>query len=452
MTELPHIDGFRFIEELGAGSVSSVYRAVEESIGRTVAIKILLPTASPSSPLAAELEHEARILAGLCHPNVRALLRFEKSADRMFAVLEFVDGLSLSALLQRKGRMAPDSVAAIGAAVARGLAYVHGCDLVHRDIKPSSVLLGRRGEVKLVAFGLAQHAADRQDADANGPRSRRRDPSTFRTPAYMSPEQILGEAADARSDIFSLGVVLYQAICGARPFDRSDDRPFAQRIRRDPPIPLHRRAPEVPHGLELVVMRAIEKLPANRLQSATELAEQLERLLPPRSSLRGDGLVVRALAEAGFATQAQPLEPAPAAPSERAPVRTAVAGLALLGLVSALGGGLLQARARHDSQASGDRPLALVPYNPGFLRVLATPWAEVWVDGERLDVTPFARRIPLEPGTHYVTLIHPSATVEKRTVAIAPGEIRTLDVVMAVQDAPSNKDAGAVAAVATHDR
>ncbi|MGA2447780.1 MAG: serine/threonine-protein kinase [Polyangiaceae bacterium] len=452
MTELPHVDGFRFVEELGTGSVSSVYRAVEESTGRTVAVKILLPTASPSSPLAAELEHEARVLAGLCHPNVRALFRFEKSADRMFAVLEYVDGLSLSALLQRKGRILPDSVAAIGSAAARGLAYVHECGLVHRDIKPSSVLLGRRGEVKLVAFGLAQKAVDPQDAAANALRVGRRDPSTFRTPAYMSPEQILGEAVDARSDIFSLGVVLYQAICGARPFDRSDERPFAQRIRRDPPIPLHRRAPEVPRGLELVIMRAIEKLPANRLQSAVELAEQLERLLAPRSGLRGDGLVVRALADAGFATQTQTLEPAPSAPSERAPVRRAAAGLAMLGVVSVVGGGFLQTRARHDNQASGDRPLALVPHSPGFLRVLATPWAEVWVDGERLDVTPFARRIPLEPGTHYVTLTHPSATVEKRTVSIAPGEIRTLDVVMAVRDSPSDQDAGAVAAVATHDR
>lgn len=451
MTDFPHIDGFQFVEELGAGSVSSMFRAVETSIGRTVAIKILLPTASPSSPLAAELEHEARILAGLCHPNVRALFRFERSADRMYAVLEFVDGLSLSALLEKKGRILPDSVAAIGAAAARGLAYVHGRGLVHGDVKPSSILLGRRGEVKLVAFGLAQH--DPEDAPTpKAPNSRRRDPSTFRTPAYMSPEQILGETVDARSDIFSLGVVLYQAICGSRPFDRSDDRPFAQRIRRDPPIPLHRRAPEVPHGLEQVIMRAIEKLPANRMQSATELADQLERLLAPRSSLVGDALVVRALADAGLATESMPIDGAAAGPDERVPVRRAAAGLVLLGIVSVVGGGLLQARARHDNPANGDLPLALLPADPGFLRVLATPWAEVWVDGERLDVTPFARRIPLQPGTHYVTLIHPNAPVEKRTITIAGGEIRTLDVVMAIRDAPPQRDAGATATISTHDR
>ena len=451
MADFPRVDGFQFVEELGAGSVSSMFRAVETSIGRTVAIKILLPTASPSSPLAAELEHEARILAGLCHPNVRALFRFERSADRMYAVLEFVDGLSLSALLEKKGRVASDSITAIGAAAARGLAYVHGRGLVHRDVKPSSILLGRRGEVKLVAFGLAQHDPE-HDPTPNAPKSRRRDPSTFRTPAYMSPEQILGETVDARSDIFSLGVVLYQAICGSRPFDRSDDRPFAQRIRRDPPIPLHRRAPEVPHGLEQVIMRAIEKLPANRMQSAAELADQLEKLLAPRSSLVGEALVVRALADAGLATEAKPIDGAPAGPDERVPVRRAAAGLVLLGIVSVVGGGLLQARARHDNPTNGDLPLALLPADPGFLRVLATPWAEVWVDGERLDVTPFARRIPLQPGTHYVTLIHPNAPVEKRTITIAGGEIRTLDVVMAIRDAPPQRDAGAMATISNHDR
>jgi serine/threonine-protein kinase len=199
-------------------------------------------------------------------------------------------------------------------------------------------------------------------------------------------------------------------------------------------------------------MRAIEKLPANRMQSSAELAEQLERLVAPRSNLHGDVLVMRALADAGVATQAQPLDNLPASPNARAPVRRAAAGLVLLGMATVLGGGMLQARARHDSQATGDRPLALVPADPGFLRVLATPWAEVWVDGERLDVTPFARRIPLLPGTHYVTLIHPNAPVEKRTIAISGGEIRTLDVVMAIRDAAPQEDAGAGLTVTAHDR
>jgi serine/threonine-protein kinase len=441
VADFPNIDGFRIIEEVGAGSVSSVFCAIEESIGRRVAIKLLRPTASPTSPLAGELEREARVLAKLSHPNVRALYRFEKSAERMYAVLEFVDGFALSTLLQKKGRVAPECVTAIGAALANALAYVHGRGLVHRNVKPSSVLLGRGGEVKLVAFGLAQVDPE-GDAHSKTSRSARSDPSTFGTSAYMSPEQILGDAVDARSDIFSLGVVLYQAVCGARPFDRGDDRSFAQRIRRDPPIPLHRRAPQVPHALERVIMRAIEKLAANRMQSSAELAEQLERLLPPRSKFQGEPQVVRALADAGLTEVVKHAEAMSLGPTSRTPVRRATAGLALLGAMAIGGGTWIQSRARHDGQATADHPLALMPPNPGFLRVLATPWAEVWVDGERIDTTPFARKIALEPGTHYVTFSHPNAPVEKRTVAVAAGEVRTLDVVMAIRDAVQTRDAG----------
>src|SRR4029077_6180484 len=120
---------------------------------------------------------------------------------------------------------------------------------------------------------------------------------------------ILGESVDARSDLFSLGVVLYQLVCGARPFERGDEtgrRPAAHRIRRDPAIPLHRRAPDVPPALERIVMRAIEKLPADRFQTAEALAEQLEELMLSRSGQRSGTLVVHALEQAGLVSAAEP--------------------------------------------------------------------------------------------------------------------------------------------------
>jgi hypothetical protein len=240
--------------------------------------------------------------------------------------------------------------------------------------------------------------------------------------------------------------VLYQMVCGARPFERGDEtdrRPAAHRIRRDPPIPLHRRAPDVPVALERIIMRAIEKLPADRFQSAEALAEQLEELMLSRSGQRGDKLVVQALEQAGLVAAAEPGGTAIPRESKRASVRRAVAGLAVLGGLAVAGGIALQATAPREGRAAGAQPLELVPASPGYLRVLATPWAEVWIDGQRVEVTPFARGLPLPPGTHYITLVHPAAPVEKRTIEITAGETRTIDVVMGVSDLAPKPDGGA---------
>jgi hypothetical protein len=442
VADLPIIDGFRVLEELGSGSLSSVYKAVEEPLGRTVALKVLKNTIAPASPFAAQLEREARVLATLSHPNIGLLYGFSKDAASMHLVLEFVDGFSLAAIAKKKPILAPEVVAVIGAAVARGLAHAHERGVVHRDVKPANILVSRRGDVKVFDFGIAQRAARPED-DALSP-LRLENIAAFGTPAYMAPEQILGEGVDARSDLFSLGVVLYQLLCGARPFERGDDgdqRPAAHRIRRDPPIPLHRRAPEVPAALERVVMRAIQKLPADRYPTAEAMAEPLEEIATARSGLRAPAVLVRALEGAGLVSPSEAEEGAAPARRKNLSARPAIAGLALLGAAALFGGALLQTRAHRDGDAAGSRPLDLLPPSAGYLRVLATPWAEVWVDGQRIDVTPFARPIPLPEGTHYVTLIHPSAPVEKRTVAIVHGETLTIDAAMKVPELGPAEDA-----------
>jgi serine/threonine-protein kinase len=433
VADLPTIDGFCVLEELGSGALSSVFKAIEETIGRTVALKVLKETISPSSPFALHLEHEAQMLGELCHPNIGLLYAFAKTDARLYLVLEFVEGFSLATLLNKRPTVPPDSVAAIGAAIARGLAHAHAHGIIHRDIKPANIMASTRGDVKIFDFGIARRASASDDAIADAPG--RMDGAAFGTPAYMSPEQILGESVDARSDIFSLGIVLYQLICGARPFERGDEtdrRPAANRIRRDPPIPLHRRAPEVPQALERIVMRAIEKLPVDRFQSAEVMAEQLEEVATARSGLPSEKLVVGALEHAGLISP-QPTEGMRApARSRRATVRRAITGLAVLGCTIGVSAGTIQSTAKREGEAAGTRPLELMPASPGYLRVLATPWAEVWVDGQRVEVTPFARGIPLDAGKHYVTLVHPNAPIEKRTVSIATGETCMIDVVMAM--------------------
>jgi eukaryotic-like serine/threonine-protein kinase len=454
VADLPIIEGFSLVEELGSGTLSSVYAAIEEPPGRKVALKVLRGTIAPSSPFAQQLEREARVLAALCHPNIGLLHAFSRSETRMYLVLEFVDGFSLAAVLKKKPTMPVDSVAAIGTAVARGLAYAHERSIVHRDIKPANILLSRRGEVKIFDFGIAQRPTRAQDPIALAT-VRLEDVATFGTPAYMSPEQILGENVDARSDIFSLGVVLYQLVCGARPFERGDEsegRPAAHRIRRDPPIPLHRRAPEVPAALERIVMRALEKLPADRFQSAAAMADQLEELAASRTGLHGDVLVARALEHAGLVKPAETASAEAPVRAKQAPARRAIGGLAACGAGIVLCGVALQTTAHGRGEAASAAPLELAPSAAsGYVRVLATPWAEVWIDGQRIDVTPFARAIPLPAGTHFVTLVHPHAPAEKRTVTVAAGETRTIDVVMAVPELAPDPNAAVHAEPPLHD-
>jgi serine/threonine-protein kinase len=254
----------------------------------------------------------------------------------------------------------------------------------------------------------------------------------------MSPEQILGEGVDARSDVFSLGIVLYQLVSGVRPFDRrdgADERPAAHRIRRDPPIPLHRRAPDVPVGLERIVMRAIEKLPGDRFQTASALADELEGLAGTGCGLRGDRRTLRALEYSGLIVPtAHESAPTPPIRRKRDPLRRTLVGMGVLGGAVVGAAVFLQSTAPRSEDTAGVLPLELAPANPGFVRVLATPWAEVWVDGQQVETTPFARSIPLRPGIHYLALVHPKAPVERRTVEVVSGETKTFDVVMSVPE------------------
>jgi serine/threonine-protein kinase len=445
----PRFEGYRVLSELGSGALSTVHKATQEPLGRVVAIKQLKATINPGSPFAAQLEREAHVLASLSHPNVAMLFDFVKSDDAMYLVLEYVDGWSLATVASKAHRLAPEIVAALGADIAAGLAHAHARGVVHRDIKPANIMISKRGDVKISDFGIAQRE---RLPSADEPLSRIDEAAAFGTPAYMSPEQILGEIVDARSDIFSLGVVLYQLLAGARPFERGDEkakRAAAQRIRRDPPIPLHRRAPDVPRALERIVMRMIEKLPADRYASAQSVADHLNELVASRTRAPHDALVRRALSRADL-IQGDDDEVASVIhdlDARRASIRPSIMGLLVaLGLI-VVGGGVIQYTGREGAHRvlAGERPLELVPAEAGGLRVLATPWADVWVDGQMVDTTPFARAIPLAAGKHYVVLVHPNAPSERREVTIAAGETTTIDVSMSIDSAGPSESGSALA-------
>jgi serine/threonine-protein kinase len=381
------------------------------------------------------LEREARLLSELHHPNILHLYDFVRRDDRMWLVLEYVDAWTLEDLLQKLKRLPHAAATAIALEVARALDHAHDRGIVHREVQPKNILVSRRGEIKLGGFSVAvdeRLPTAPELLDGTTP---------FKGPVYMSPEQILGEAPDPRSDLFSLGIVLYEMIAGVNPFAAPDERSVTQRIRHDPPAPLTRERSDVPAPLERVIVRCLEKMPSDRYHSASELSTALSSMFSDAAAGSQRQVVLASLTRAGL------LRDAPVSENELAAqvittVRTASLGPAVRGLflctaLIVLGGAVIQYLAgRTDggmaARANGNA-LPLVPAQPGYLRVVADPWAHVIVDGQKIDTTPFARAIPLTAGTHYVRLEHPSAITERRTIRLVPGETVLLDVRMKVE-------------------
>jgi predicted Ser/Thr protein kinase len=430
----------RVVEQIASGPLTDVYHAVQEPLGRHVAIKALRSTIAPSSPFATHLAREAELLAALHHENILELYDFVRTDAAMWLVLEYIDGTSLADVIEKAERLDVFAAAAIGAEVAHALAHAHDKGIIHRDIKPSNVLVSKKGRIKLVDFGIAH-----DDRVPSSPEPLEGG-STFGTPAYMSPEQILGEPIDARTDIFSLGIVLYQLIAGVRPFDAPDTKSTAQRIRHSEAPPLSSRVARVPRSLERIVSRCLEKVPGDRFATARELAVLLEGFLRGESSAPPAEHVMNELLRAKIidqVTKPRDTQSSMVIEPGRASLWPAVRGYFALLLLALAGGVVIQHEARKfEDDTSGKKgPLELLPSKAGALRVVARPWAEVVVDGQKLDTTPFARPIPLAAGTHYVTLKHPKAPDERRVIKIIPQETILLDVTMAIRGAPP-ADAG----------
>lgn len=423
------------IEELGSGAYASVYKAVQEPLGRTVAVKALRATVSLTSPFAAHLEREARILGELSHPNVVELIDFGKTAEDLYLVLEYLDGRSVADLLSRKKNLGVDAAVAVGIEIARGLSYVHERGFVHRDVKPGNVLLSRAGDVKLVDFGIALREGSREVGDAE-PMSGE---AGFGSPAYMSPEQVLGEVVDARSDLFSLGVVMFEMISGVRPFNRGPggDGTSPEHPVRDHAPKLRSLRDDVPHEVERLVMALLERLPSDRVESAAAVADELAEVARARGRASQRAIAASLLRE-GAAKLATPRPIRVDVPGALArPMTQVVFGFGVLLLAALAGGALIERNASElASPFFGGKAPEIPPEGtetPGFLSVLATPWADVYVDGKHTETTPFATPIRVSPGTHYVTLTHPEAEPESRVIHIAAGERLNLEVNMTLR-------------------
>ncbi|HEY4106891.1 MAG TPA: serine/threonine-protein kinase [Polyangiaceae bacterium] len=431
MPEPEHFDGCEVVKRLSTGPITDLYHVVQEPLGRPAFLKALGSSILPSSPFAASLEREARLLAELDHANIPKVYDFVRRGERMWLVLEYVDGVSLADVMKKSRKLPEPFACAIALELCRALAHAHAHGVVHRDIEPKNVLLSKDGSVKLANFSVAfdERMPTAPELLEGG--------SGYGGPWYMSPEQILGERADGRSDLFSLGVLLYEMLSGERPFDGPDDRSTSLRIRRDPVPPLGKKAPGVSAALERVTQRCLEKMPSDRFESSAEACAALEAAArelgaEPTAPLVRDTLVRTRLVEGKLEA-----EPGTRRARPREGVGFAVSGL-FFALALIVGGGAMiqmlsgkSISASVGAQAPGRR-LELLPRGRAFLRVVAHPWAHVIVDGQEVEITPFARPIPLSVGSHYVRLEHPNAPVERRTIELSPGETLLLDVTLKV--------------------
>jgi len=274
---------------VGRGGMGVVYEGLDPALDRVVAVKVLAPHLVEDGEAKVRFLREARAAAALTHDAVVSIYAVGEADGLQFLVLQYVPGETLAERLDRDAMLPFDEVVRIGAQVARGLAAAHARGLVHRDIKPGNILLdAETGHARIADFGLVKRAGHETLTDVG---------VTAGTPAYMSPEQAINSAVDERSDLFSLGVVLYHASSGRLPFAADSPLVVLNQVRSSEPRPLRLVNPALPEWFCALVDRLLEKDPARRTASAAEVADCLERHAAPASALfgRANGFAIAAL-------------------------------------------------------------------------------------------------------------------------------------------------------------
>jgi predicted Ser/Thr protein kinase len=417
------LGGYTVERELGSGGMGQVLLGRQVSLDRPAVLKKLRRDLAALPEGVERFQREAKAAAALHHPNVVSVYDCFSFRGDPYIAQEYVDGLDLNSVIERAGRLPVRIGGLIALEIARGLEAIHARGTVHRDLKPANVLVSRRGEVKIADFGIA--------LDPTNP-SLTRTGIVLGTPAYMSPEHLMGERLDARGDLFALGVLLYEMLAGARPFEPpAEDAPESQallaRMRREDYEPLRRRESSVPRGIARLVRRLLRPRARQRLQSATLLRRELERLLRPPAVPDLQAELAEWLWERGVfelrenetVIQVGVRQP----PRRRARWPLGVAA----GLVMA---GVLWVRATPE---------------------LATPWAEqalawgtallgageaslqleaeegVWVRIDGAAARPAAQlSVSLAPGAHELVIGRPGAEPRRHTLYLVPGERRVL--------------------------
>jgi serine/threonine protein kinase len=391
------VDG-RYVlgEFLGSGGMGEVYLAHDEVLERHVALKVLRSHYAGDEVFAERFRREARSAASLSHPNiVQVYDRGEAEDGTSYIAMEYVPGGTLKEQIERRGPFGARETAAVGAQIADALGAAHERGVIHRDIKPQNVLVTSSGDLKVTDFGIAR-AASAVTSSASG--------AIFGTAGYISPEQALGEPVGPRSDLYSLGVILYEMLTGGLPFTADNSIAVCMKHVTEPLRPPRLLNPEVPEGMDAVVVKLLAKNPAGRYAGAMELMDDLERVR--------DGLPPALAPEA----PTQPLGEAPhhtlrRVARRRKPTLTlAVAALAMLALLGTFLFGLSQDK-------TGQGPL---PRAPGVARELPDAPAET----TGVDTTNTGARAPkVGSVAPSVPPASPTATSDASPAASAPSVV-----------------------------
>jgi len=313
------IGKYRIVARLGRGGIGTVYQAVDETLEREVAIKVLNPGLTESD-LLKRFRAEAITLARLNHPNIATLYELGQHGDELLMVMEFVRGETFDKLSERVGPMPFERAAHLIAQALDALGHAHGVGIVHRDIKPANLILSESGVVKVMDFGIARMVGAEHLTD---------DGNTMGNPAYMAPEQVMGNEVDGRADLYGIGVILFRMLTGHLPFKADTVVAMVEKQVKDPPTPLRQYRAELPAWCEQILDRALAKAPEARYQTADEFrsALMLSAALAPATEVTtvlAAGGAGKTITPTQVASRSPAATPGPSPPpSPRAPAVTA---------------------------------------------------------------------------------------------------------------------------------
>ncbi len=274
------------IKLIATGGMALVFRAYQPSLDRYIVVKRLKDELLQSEETVERFRREARALASVLHQNIAHVYDFVEGEREAFILMEYIEGVDLSTAIEKLGSLPPSIAAAVVLGVARGLYYIHANGLIHRDIKPSNIRLTNRGGVKLMDFGIVLQVEDT---------SLTRPGMMVGSPSYLSPEQVLGDTISPQSDIFLLGITLYEMLTGSRPFKAEGGNTIFQSIREASFVSARKMNGKVPVALDKIVSKCLKLDPHARFDGVRELIDALEKFLGPEVSSRPEDLILKYL-------------------------------------------------------------------------------------------------------------------------------------------------------------
>jgi len=260
-------DRYRLVACIGSGGMAMVYEGLDMLLERRVAVKVLRNRFAGDPEFMERFQREARAAANLDHPNIVTVFDVGRDGDRHYIVMEYVEGQDLKSLIRQRDRLDVGQAVDIATQVARGVGHAHQAGFIHRDIKPQNVLITQDGSAKVVDFGIARALSESGLTDSD---------TVWGSPIYFAPEQAAGDRPTPASDVYSIGIVMYEMLAGSPPFRADNPTALAMKHLREEPPPLSARNPQVPPRLEWIVRKVLSKEPAARYRTAEQLAHVLE--------------------------------------------------------------------------------------------------------------------------------------------------------------------------------